>query len=94
VWEWVVSFFDALKDMLKDMFVSLIADILDVIATAIEAIPIPDFMQSGSLGSYLSALPPGVLYFLDQSGLAEGMLLLASGFGFRMLRKALTLFQW
>jgi hypothetical protein len=94
LWAWVVALFTAFKDYLLDLPLKILDGVLDAIATSIESIQPPDLLSSFSIGSILSALPSGVLYFLDQSGLNDGMVLLLSGFSFRMIRKAVTFFQW
>ncbi len=94
LWGWVDAIFKAVKDYLVDLPLLIMKDFFDAFAGMIESIPVPDFVASVSIGGLLSGLPSGVLYFLDQSGLNEGMAILAGAFAFRMARKALTLFQW
>lgn len=94
IWDWFVQLLYALKDFLTDLPLIALGHFLDALATIIEGIPVPGFADGQSLGNLLSDLPPGVLYFLSQSGINEGFLILASAFTFRMIRKAVTLFQW
>lgn len=94
LWGWISAVFGALKDFLLDLPLIILKSILEAVAGLIEAIPAPDFLTTFSIGSLLSNLPSGILYFLNESGLNDGMLILAAGFTFRMARKALTLFQW
>lgn len=94
IWDWFVQLFYALKDFLTDLPLIALGHFLDAVATLIEAIPVPAFADGVTLGSILSNLPSGVLYFLSQSGLNEGFAILSGAFVFRMIRKAITLFQW
>lgn len=101
---YVTALLDWLVQLVKDVFLSLVEllqqfavwvldGVLGAIASLIEAVPVPDFL-SGGLQAYVSAIDPGVLWLVTQSGLPDAVALLGAGFVFRMVRKAVTLFQW
>lgn len=64
VLEWVLDLLDWIP---KTIF----AEIMDALASALEAIPAPSFVTNA--GSYFSALPPSIVYFLDFFAVAEGL---------------------
>lgn len=77
-----------------DQFVVLVQTILDLVATAIEAIPVPDFIANYSLGTLLGGIGPDALWAMSTFRIGEGLGLIASGYAFRLLRKLITLGQW
>jgi hypothetical protein len=90
---WVVAVFDAIIAFFADLLILILDGFLSAIATIIESIPAPDFIQNG-LQFYLSGIDPSILYFLSISGLDTAFALLGSGLAFRLLRKLVTLGQW
>lgn len=84
--DWISTFFTELLPTAFDAFLS-------VVATAIEAIPLPDFI-TGGLQTVMNALPADVLYFLAQTAMPQGLAILGAAYAFRFVRKAVTLFQW
>lgn len=75
-------------------FVAWIADsVLSVVASAVEAIDTPEFLDNG-LASVIGALPNDVVYFLGQSGFGAAIALVGAGVAFRIVRKIVTLGQW
>lgn len=91
---WTESLFNDLIEFLTDLPKKAFEGILDALAALIEAIPVPEFVQTGGLQSAVSALPESIQYCLFQSGMAQALAVLSLGFAFRMTRKLLTLFQW
>jgi hypothetical protein len=89
LWLW-----SALIKLLKDMVVALIEGILDLFATAIEAIPTPQFLTNYSLDTLLGNAGPTVGWIMGTFRISDGLGLIAAGYGFRFLRKLFTLFQW
>ncbi len=88
-----VQLFNAVINLIKDVFVWLFDTILSVIASAIELLPVPDFMTQGLSGLF-TALPSGLLYLLDATGMIAGLAVVGAGVLFNLVRKALTLGQW
>jgi hypothetical protein len=87
IWQALVAF-------INDMIVFLVEGLLELIALAIESLPVPDFLSGGGIGAALASAGPTVMWTLDTFKISEGMVLIAAGYGFRLLRKFLTLFQW
>lgn len=92
--ELVKSFFNALFEFFQDVLIWCLDAVLSVVATLVEAIPVPDFMGSGGLGSLFGQLDGSVLYFVDRLNVAEGLAMIGAAVAFRLARKAATLFQW
>lgn len=84
---------DAIK-FFEDLPIKIFEGFLGVIASAIEAIPVPSFAAGGGLQSALNSISPDILYFLSQSGVSQGMAILGAAMAFRLGRKLLTLGQW
>ncbi|AOY99637.1 DUF2523 domain-containing protein [Cupriavidus sp. USMAHM13] len=95
---WLLSLFGKLFAAAWDLFSDLAINIVDLALTAIAAliaaIPAPTFLQGVSLQQSFASLAGDVLYFLGVFNIGPGIALLGSAFGFRMLRKVVTLFQW
>ena len=85
--------FSALLDLLKDVFIAILELVLTAIGTALSAIPVPEFLTHG-MQSILNGLGGDVTWLLGQSGLAAGLAIVGAGYGFRLVRKIVTLFQW
>lgn len=89
----VKDFLLAVLDLVKDAVIWVLDGILQAILAIFTAIPEPGFL-SVSLGEILGGVHPMIGYFATGIGLPAAVGMLAAGFGFRMLRKVLTLFQW
>ena len=84
------------KDFLEwtqDAFAWLLENVLDVFADIVLALPVPAFLQYG-LGGLFAGLDPSVLYFVGLFRIPEGLMMLAAGVGFNLVRKLFTLGQW
>jgi hypothetical protein len=77
---WLLSFVDW---VLTETFHVLCAAALAVI----NAIPVPSFFTSA--GSFLGALPPGVVYFAQSADLGFGFTVIFSAIGIRFLIRRL-----
>lgn len=86
--------FDAIWDLLGDAAVWVVDEFLIGLAALISAIPTPDFLTAYSLNGILSGVHPMVGYFALGLHIPEGFAILGSAVAFRLVRKALTLFQW
>lgn len=94
IYDTIVEVFVALGEFLHDVIIWALDGVLGAIGDIIAAIPVPDFLLSYSLSGLFAGMHPVVGYFGAGLNIAQGFGLIAAAFGFRMLRKALTLFQW
>lgn len=90
----VVKFVTAIWDFVLDVVIELLDLVLMVLAEAVKAIPVPDFVTQYSLGSLIRQMDSDILFFVGILQIPLGLSFLAAGFGVRMVRKAVTLFQW
>jgi len=88
------AIFTALWDFVGDALIAAADLFFQALAGLVVSIPAPSFLASASLQSAFSGMSGDVLYFLGVFQIGPGIALLGSAFGFRMLRKVLTLFQW
>ena len=89
----VVKFFTAAFTFLADVFVAIVKTICDVLVGLLSAIPVPGFLSSG-MSAFFGDLAPGILWALTALGLPAGFAIIGAGYGFRLARKVVTLFQW
>lgn len=92
--EQIVAVWNAFAAFVKDMLVALVEVVLDLGATVIEAIPVPDFVSEYAISSLLSNIGSDLMWFMGALRVGEGIALLGLGYAFRLVRKALTLGQW
>ena len=81
-------------EFVQDFFISIVDQLLTLIADSIAVLPVPDFVQNYSIGMILGYFPNEVLYVVMYLRLPECMAIISAGFAFRMIRKVVTLFQW
>jgi len=76
--EWLTKFLDWLVEVLLWVPQKLWELFLDVLATILEAIPVPDFVANADV--YLAAVPSSVAYFLGivNFGFGLGVIITAS----------------
>lgn len=91
---WMQGLWDDFVEFLTDLPKIVLEGILDAVATVIEAIPVPEFLQTGGLSAVMAALPDSIQYFLLMSYFAQSLAIIGLAFSFRMARKLVTLFQW
>lgn len=85
--------FGALFDLMGDVLVAAFSALLSAVASVFSSIPAPAFMSTG-LGALFGGLAGGILYLLGQVGFFQAVATIGAGYGFRFLRKVVTLFQW
>lgn len=90
----VHTVFAAVVQVLKDLVTYVLGVVLGLIVTAISAIGTPSFLQNYSLNTVLGQAGPIVGFFLTQFQVSTGLGMIGAGYGFRLVRKFLTLFQW
>lgn len=95
--EWLLDvvgqFFEDLWELVQDAFLWVVQQITDAVLWVLEQIPVPDFVANG-MQALFDGLPQGTLYILGQLSIGTGLAMIGAGYGFRMVRKLLTLFQW
>lgn len=94
IFDLVVKFVAAIWNFVVDVIIELADLLLTVVAEAIKAIPVPDFVTDYKLGTLIGQIDGDILFFVGILQIPLGLSFLAAGFGVRMLRKAVTLFQW
>lgn len=90
----IVTVWDAFVSFMGEWLLWLAEMIFELGAVVIESIPVPDFVTQYTIGGMLGNIGPDLAWVIGPLRLGEGMLILAAGYGFRLLRKALTLGQW
>jgi len=91
--DWVIDIAIIILTFFKDLVLTLFELMLDGIVFVFNALEPPQFITDG-LSSITGAIPAPVVYFLGQSGLAEGLAMLGAAYTFRLLRKLVTLGNW
>jgi len=89
----VKDFFTAIWDFVADALINALELLLQGIVTVFTAIPVPAFMSSG-LGTAMGQISGDVWFFASHFRLGECLAILGAAVVFRLLRKAVTLFQW
>jgi len=89
LWLW-----NALVTLLNDFQVKFLDSVCGFFASIIESIPVPDFIANYSIGSLLANAGPEVAWVVTSLRIGEALLLIAAGYGFRLMRKLFTLGQW
>ncbi|MBN8281951.1 hypothetical protein [Zoogloea sp.] len=95
--EWFASLFQSAIEIIVNALLWILAFVVDVLGTVIAAglnmISIPgDWAAYGLSG--LVAVVPGAGYFLNRLGVYTCISILGTATLIRLLRKAITLFQW
>lgn len=95
VWllELVKQLFIDAATFIKDVFINILESVLQAVLALIAAIPAPTFM-TGGLQSALNGIGGDAWYFLGHFRLTEAFAILGAAVAFRLVRKAVTLFQW
>lgn len=88
------SLWTDIVNFLSDFWIGIADTILQSIASTVRSIPVPSFVSDHSIGSIIALLPPDIIYFVALLHLSEPLSLIAAAVAFRMVRKAVTLFQW
>lgn len=88
---WISDALQWLLDALLWIPKKLWAELLDGFASAVESIPVPDFMANAS--SFFQGIPPGIVFFLDFFAVGEGLAMVISALVLRFVLRALP-FVW
>lgn len=92
--EQIAAFFNALESLLTDLLVMWLEQTCTMVLWVLDHIPLPDWVSTYSLCNLLAQTGPTVTWALDTFRVGEALGLVAAGYGFRLLRKVVTLFQW
>lgn len=93
-----LAFYEGLwKDFMEymdDLPIQALKGILEAIAEVLGDIVPPDFLNNHQLGDVLAPTMPYIGHFLAQSGISQGLTLIATAIAFRVTRKILTFGMW
>lgn len=89
----IVDFFAKLTQWLLDAFLyipkKLWELLLDAFATVIEAIPVPEFINTA--GNAFGSIPPNILFFANFFALGEGITMILSAYVLRFIIRRLPI---
>lgn len=87
--------FSALTNFIHDFSLWVVFQVTDAIASAIVAIPMPQFLLNGlDITALYTGMPGMVLYVMSQMHISAAFSIISAGISFRLLRKLFTLGQW
>jgi len=84
---------NAVFDVVVDALIKVLDLLLGAVVALLSAIPVPASLSAG-MQSLWSTLDPGILWVLNSMGLPACLAMLGTAYGFRLIRKVVTLFQW
>ena len=90
----VQKLWDAIEAFFTDLIVLAIEKLLDLVATAFESLPVPEFITQHSIGSLLAGAGPTVGWLTQTFKISECMAFFAAAAVFRISRKILTFGKW
>ncbi|WP_313178533.1 phage coat protein [Stenotrophomonas sp.] len=90
----IKQIFAALWDMAMDIIVAAFERLLAVVLLALSYLPLPDFMQSQSIGAMLANGGSTILWFADLFQIGPSLVLIATAIVFYLLRRILTVGIW
>lgn len=91
--DWLKDFGIYIITQIKDLSLDLFDLMMQGAVMAISTIAPPQVLAT-SIDTISQGLPPALLYFLSQVGLAEGFSIIGSAVMFRIARKIYTLGAW
>lgn len=95
IFEWFTGMFKDMMEFFGDLPVLIFKGILEGVIYLLSAIPVPAFLQGGSLlQGVFGALSPDVQYLVGFFGIPAALGIFGAGVVFRLTRKAFTLGQW
>ena len=90
----VQKFWEAIEAFFNDLVIFAIEKLLDLVATAFESLPVPEFIADNTIGGLLAGAGPTVGWFVQTFKISECMAFFAAAAVFRISRKILTLGKW
>jgi len=92
--EIIVAVWGAFTTFIGDMLVQSLETMTAAVLFVLNHLPMPDWLSQYSLCALLAQTGPTVTWALDTFRIDDGLGVIALGYGFRLLRKFVTLFQW
>lgn len=86
--------FQAFVALLMDMLIAVFVAIFTLVELIVNTIKPPDFLKTYSLGTLLGQTGSIVGFFMYELNIGIALGMIGLGYGFRLLRKFATLFQW
>lgn len=90
----VQKLWEAIEQFFTDLIILAIEKLLDLVATAFESLPVPEFIAQNSIGSLLAGAGPTVGWIVQTFKISECMAFFSAAALFRISRKILTLGKW
>lgn len=88
-----VQVFKDAWEICYDLAVYIFKSLLALFSFIITSIPVPDFIANG-LQDVVNSIDPGILYFLNISGVPIALSIIGAGYAFMIVRKIATLGIW
>lgn len=79
---------------LEDVGVTSVDAVLSAAVAGLQAIPIPGFLTSNSIGGFLSLAGPNVGWVVGELRVGECLAMIGAALVFRVARKVMTLGFW
>lgn len=83
LWKWLEDVLQWLYDVLLFIPLKVWEGLLSGLASLIEAIPVPGFMQN--LGSYVAGIDPGIAFFLSSMNFGTGIAMILGAYAIRFV---------
>lgn len=87
MWKWLADVLEWLKELLLFIPLQVWDGILSALATLLEAIPVPAFMEN--LGSLFGGIDPGIAFFLSSLNFGVGVSMVLSAYVIRFIIRRL-----
>jgi len=84
----------AIVDFFRDLVLYAIEQVLNLVAHAVEKLPVPEFLDEYKLGTLFANAGPTVAWFVNIFKIPECMTVISLGIVFFITRKILTLGKW
>ena len=94
LWKTLKLFFDALVDLLGDMFLRTLEQILACILFVLSLLPLPEFMSGQSLGGMLANGGSTILWFATLFQVGPSLVAIGTAIVFYLIRRILTVGIW
>lgn len=105
MWDWLndlttwlkeqfLALWNGFVEFIQDTLLAALELVLNLFATAVEAIGVPDFLTTYSFDSLLGQAGGTIVWLAGKARLGDCLAVLAAAVAFRLLRKLFTLGQW
>lgn len=92
--EMIRDLWEAIEGFFTDLFMLWMKQVAGVYMYVLDQISLPDFITQYSMCSLLAAAGPTVGWAMDTFKIGEGLGMIGAAYGYRLVRKLVTLFQW